>query len=78
MDLKWEEPERSPALRNKWLPVIEGLKARPGEWAVIAEDASANLGPMLKRTYVNVETTARGVKNGRAAKVYARWIGDEK
>ena len=76
MSIKWEEPTPSGKNRNKWLPIVEELKEHPGDWAVIAEDVTANLGPMLKRTYPNLETTSRGVKGGRAEKVYARWVGD--
>lgn len=76
--IKWEEPEvkKSGAPRHVWGSVMEDLKGRPGAWAVIAENVSANLGSLLKRTYgQEFEFTARGIKNNRAEKVFGRFVG---
>lgn len=77
MELKWETPSHGAADgRERWAPVLDQLRDRPGEWAVIAEDATANLGAQLKRTHSGFEFTARGVKNNRAEKVYGRYVGE--
>lgn len=75
-ELKWETPDvaRGKGMRGRWPAIIEQLKERPGEWAVVDEDASPNITTFLKSRY-GVEAVARGVKNGRAERIYARWVG---
>lgn len=74
-EIKWEEPQPVSARNRRsstYAPMVEELKKRPGQWAVVAEDAAPTITSYLKKVY-GVEATARGVKNGRAEKIYARW-----
>ncbi|ALJ19541.1 hypothetical protein [Microbacterium sp. No. 7] len=73
--IKWEEP---PARKygggssSKWTKVIEQLKKRPGEWALVAEGVGASLAGHLKRR--GLEAVSRNAREGGAnASIYARW-----
>lgn len=83
----WEEPEgRSRGVRASryhWAEIAEQLKSKPGEWAMVGENL-----PLGSGTYINMgrirafqpsgsfEATTRGrTEDGKAKKVYARYIG---
>ncbi|MTE24863.1 hypothetical protein GJQ66_11680 [Microbacterium sp. ZXX196] len=51
--------------------VIEELKTRPGQWALVGEDVTTSTATLLKK--YGAEATARGSKSGRVARLYARW-----
>ena len=74
-NIKWETPE--PATRGKsaprWEAIVESLKARPGEWALVAENEwSSNAAALSTR---GCEVAMRGCDaKGRAAKIYARYV----
>ena len=82
--LQWEEP---PAHRYGWVPrqnwalIAEQLRSRPGEWAVIDTDLPATLAVGMRKgrnksfPLGQFEFRNVGVKGGRAAKLYARYIG---
>ena len=72
---QWETPE--PATRGKstprWEAIVESLKARPGEWALVAENEWSGSAVALRRR--GCEVTMRGCDaKGRVAKIYARYV----
>lgn len=73
--ISWETPEHDSRARNRgrWQEIAEALKERPGEWALVAENEWAG-GAASRLQALGCEVTCRGVKNGKAAKVYARHI----
>lgn len=72
MKIKWQEPPTPVRGKNRnWPGVVDELKKRPGEWALVAEDVAASTASYLKT--LGAEATMRGVKNNRAAEMYARW-----
>lgn len=77
MELKWEEPGKPSrgGSKGKWSPIVDELKKHSTGWAVIAVDCSRSLGSHLKKSFLGVETTGRGGKDERVAKLYARWVG---
>lgn len=76
VDIKWETPEPAKAGRTagggQYGMVVAALKENPGAWAVVATDAAPSITTYLKKRY-GLEAVSRGVKKGRAAKIYARW-----
>jgi hypothetical protein len=76
MELKWESPEPPKSgFKGKWPAILAALKERPMEWALVAEDTAASNASRLKRDYPGFEFTVREVRDNRAAKLYARWLG---
>lgn len=81
--LKWESPNEGAQGRHgnagKWFEILDALKSNPGEWALVAENdwvQSARQGLLTK----GCEITCRGVNkpvNGKAEKIYARYVGEE-
>ena len=74
LDLKWEEPEPWTTVSTRyryWVHVVEELKRNPGHWALVGEDVTSSVMALLKK--YGCEATTRGTRNGRAAKIYARW-----
>jgi hypothetical protein len=74
-EIKWEDPasaKRGPGRKPMYDLLVAQLKLRPGVWAVVAENVSPNTVTHLKKMYA-LEATARGIKGGRAEKIYARW-----
>ncbi|QAB16988.1 hypothetical protein Leucomu_02815 [Leucobacter muris] len=75
-EIKWQEPEptrtgRSSAGAGRWQQVAKELRKRPGQWALVGEDVAASTAAHLKK--MGLEATLRGMNNGRAAKLYARF-----
>lgn len=84
MDIKWEEPTpngRGNKPLRDWAGIAALLRDRPGEWAVVAEDVSTSVASNIKQgrhrgfDAGEFEVTCRGVKNSRAEKIYARYVG---
>lgn len=76
-EIRWEEPSKlhgqdSPD-KAKWGALADALHEKPGEWALVAENVSPG-GYRTHLTRRGLEVTTRGVKAGRAEKVYARAI----
>lgn len=75
--IKWVAPPKMPGQESpmaaKWDAISEALRDRPNEWALVAENESVGvvLNQLRKR---GLYVTCRGVKNGKAAEVYARFI----
>ncbi|WIA95769.1 hypothetical protein [Curtobacterium sp. MCBA15_004] len=80
IDIKWEDPEPDARIKYDWAAMLAALRSRPGEWALIFEDAPASVATNLKRgIYADskpgeFETARRSVKKSRA-KIYARYVG---
>jgi len=81
--IKFEEPQPNPRKRHDWESIAAQLKARPNEWAVIAEDCYSGVAGNIKsgkykafRPVGRWETTSRGVdvETGKAEKIYARYV----
>lgn len=84
MEIKWEEPTpdgRGNKPFRDWAGISALLRDRPGEWAVVAEDVSVSTASHIKRGRFRgfvageFEAVSRNVINGRAEKIYARYVG---
>ena len=83
--IKWVTP---PTMRSgapvsaRWAVVADMLKENPEQWAVVAENVSASTAHLIRTGGYKAflpegafEATTRGNSGGRAAEVYARYIG---
>lgn len=60
------------------LAVIEALKARPGEWALIKKDVNVNAASWWKkRPGIEAKSSTIGKPKNRCD-VYARYVGESK
>lgn len=86
-DIKWQDPPRNAAGRpgapGKWASIADALRERPGEWALVAENAPASTAANIRRgTYVGLgpagsfEAVSRNTKRDRRADIYARFVGE--
>lgn len=89
--IRWEEPpkehgNRRPGQPSKFQPIADALRARPGEWAVVAEGkAPGSAGGFAYRIRNGVgpfapakafEAKVVGPAGGSSSKVYARYVGE--
>ncbi len=89
--IRWEEPPKAhgnakPKPPSKYQPVADALRARPGEWALIAEGKlPGTAGTLAGRVRAGVgpwapprsfESKAVGPASGSSSKVYARFVGE--
>lgn len=79
--VKWETPEEDKRGRKggRWTEIVDALKERPGEWALVAEDewVQSARQSLLPR---GCEITCRGMNipvAGKAEKIYARFVEDQ-
>jgi hypothetical protein len=88
-ELKWEDPPASLQARNRrdWNSIANGLRTRPLEWAIVAENVSASTGTHIRHGRLTAfapagafEARVSGARSedGRASKVYARYVGSVK
>lgn len=87
-DIKWEEPEIIGAngpyrARRDWAGIASALRMNPGAWAVVAEDDWPTIATQISggrlapfRPAGSFEAVSRGQKDNRAAKIYARFVGE--
>jgi hypothetical protein len=89
--IRWEEPPPhgntlKPKPASKYQAVADALRARPGEWALIAENLpSGSAGalsngirigrPSVFRPAGEFESRCVGSAGSTSAKVYARFVG---
>lgn len=88
IELNWEEPPASQyRTRRDWNSIADSLRAKPNEWAVVAEDVSASTGTHIRygrlRAFAPAgafESRVSGARtsDGRADKIYARFVGTAK
>lgn len=89
-EFRWEEPppprQRVTARRKPidWVDRVARLRDRPGEWALLAEDAARTSARLLEAGMIGGvkagQVEARAVTNGLGeprTKIYARWIGGD-
>lgn len=83
-NMKWETPKptrgRKPLV--DYAGIADELKKNPGEWAVVGENMPISLGSNISSGRIKAfqpagafEGTIRGQSNGRAVKVFARFVG---
>jgi hypothetical protein len=89
LEMKWEEPPQQLLGRGQtnWQEIANALKSNPNEWAVVAENVSASTGTHIRYGRLKAfepsgafESRVRGAHssaNGRAEKIYARYVGSE-
>ena len=72
--LVWKDPPsaRSYRARKDYTAVVAELRANPGRWALIFENASAGMSMTLKRRGLQTRTVQVSAKPNRHD-VYARW-----
>ena len=85
MELDWQEPPKKVrAYRvGKWVPIFEALRARPGQWALVNQDAAGGTGTKIRKGHVAGceagEFETRIVINpnsiGRRGALYLRYVG---
>jgi len=69
MTIEWKQP---PARTyRKWAPIIEALRANPGEWAFIGRMSSTAAYKYAKENQLEIRTSNR---DGSAADIYLRAI----
>ena len=83
-EIKWQEPPASAHGRSssKWRDIFTALAERPGEWALVAEDAPLSTSSNIKRGTLggpefrrgDFEATARKRPGGKYD-IYARYVG---
>lgn len=82
----WQDPPERPhgGARRRWAPILDVLRDRPGVWALIATDVSVSIAPAITAGRIGgvnrgeFEATLRGTEGGRAAELYARYVGGAK
>ncbi|RLP68389.1 hypothetical protein D9V30_10390 [Mycetocola reblochoni] len=69
---------------DDWKDTADQLRNRPGEWALVATDASPSMVRHIKAgTYIGMrpaghfDAVSRGNRGSRADEIYARYIGGE-
>jgi hypothetical protein len=87
VDIKWEEPPKQLLGRGRtnWEEIASALKSNPEQWAVVAENVSASTGTHIRYGRLKAfepsgafearVSGAHSAENGRAEKIYARYIG---
>jgi hypothetical protein len=87
VDIKWEEPPKQLLGRGRtnWEEIASALKSNPEQWAVVAENVSASTGTHIRYGRLKAfepsgafearVSGAHSSENGRAEKIYARYIG---
>lgn len=88
--IRWEEPPlkhgNARSRPSAHQPLVDALKARPGEWALIAEGkAPGSAGSLAHRIKTgggpwgparSFESRCVGPAGGTSSKVYARYVGE--
>lgn len=85
MDTIWEKPapRRGRPPSANYNALAEDLKKHPGEWALVGENLSISIGSHISSGRIKAfqpagayEGAIRGSSNGRAEKVFARYVGN--
>lgn len=75
--IDWAEPPAVSrgARPSKFDPVIEALKEKPGEWALVLEDVNSASARVFIKKGCEITTRSTGKNDGKV-NVYARFPGD--
>ena len=83
--VKWDNPPDTKGNRSgtkRWEAIAKELRSNPEQWAVVAENVSSATAYLIRTgKYLafqpagTFEATTRGNANGRAAQIYARYVG---
>jgi hypothetical protein len=81
--IRWEAPPKRAVQTGKYGAIAKALKANPGEWAVVSDNAPASYVVSIKRGILlgftpagSFEATSRRNSNrSKRVTVYARYIG---
>jgi hypothetical protein len=89
-NIRWEDPPPSnkrTAPPGKYVHIADALRQRPGEWAIVSDDAQGNMTYFIKngtlkgfgppRSFEAVSRVNPGYKsrNNMRSTIYARYIG---
>lgn len=78
--IEFKNPPKSTApkrgIGTETQAIIDALKARPGEWALIKKDVNVGVSTWWKkRTGIAAKASTIGHPKGKCD-VYARWVGE--
>ena len=81
--IRWEAPPKRAVPTGKYEAIAKALKANPGQWAIISENAPGSYAVSIKRGLLvgftpagSFEaTTRRNSTRNKRVTVYARYIG---
>lgn len=82
IDIKWEEPPANGGGRGRWTDLATALRARPGAWALIADDVPSSLVSSTNKGRISDfqpagAFQARGQTIGKnRSRVWARYVAD--
>ena len=86
VDLRWENPPADGRSNREWTMVAEALQQRPGEWALVSEEASGGWATRAKKGAVaafrpagayEFQTQAIRETKPLRFKVWGRYVGTE-
>ena len=82
-ELKWQDPPVHGKAGRDWAAIVEQLKSRPGQWALVAEVAPVSTANSIRTGILKAwrpvgafEARGTNTKNGRAD-IYARYVGGD-
>jgi hypothetical protein len=81
--IRWEAPPKRAVQSGKYEAIAKALKANPGEWAIVSDNAPASYAVSIKKGLLigfvpagSFEATTRKNSNrNKRVTVYARYIG---
>lgn len=76
MVIEWKEPPSKNRGAIDWGRIAEELKASPGQWALVATEASASSAYNAARRF-GFKVQCVDVNRDRCSEVYAKWPVEE-
>jgi hypothetical protein len=81
--IRWEAPPKRAVQSGKYEAIAKALKANPGEWAIVSDNAPGSYAVSIKQGILlgfapagSFEaTTRRNSNRSKRVTVYARYIG---
>lgn len=81
-EIKWQEPPADGRSRGAWDKTAKALKERPGQWALVRENADPSHATRIKHGTLpcfmprgSFEATVRKADGGKWD-IYARYVGE--
>jgi hypothetical protein len=78
--IRWEEPPAKRGQRGpdrRWAAIAEELRANPGVWGVVAEEAYGTVAYRIRRGSLGAGFEAKWRQgSGQRGTVYARFVGE--